>query len=281
LQTWRNTLLRHATSHEPIRTTAGEKEVLMRRANFRCFCISAAILLVSYSLQCGDKLAIARPSAGVLEIRLANSDEVAGVQFSVHASSDIVLGALNRGSRVQDPRWIVDSYAISDTVVNVVILSSTQRTLSVGEGVLIRIAYTESKPSARSAAVLTNVMIAGAHADSLAGELEDLTWSENRSLAGDINGSKISVLEQNYPNPFNPSTVIAYQLHESVMVRLSIYDIAGREVARLVDQFQNAGEYSVKWYSDSENGVRVASGLYFARLIVGNESQTRRMMLIK
>lgn len=247
----------------------------------RFFCIAIMILALVYSLRGGSKLAVVRASAGVLEVQLANSEEVGGIQFSLQVSSDLVLGPLVRGGRIQDSQWVVSSCKLSDTVVNVIILSSTCGTLCVGGGALVRIVYTESKPSAQSTASLANVMIADAHADSLAVELEGLSWSEHPFLAGNDDGSKEFVFGQNYPNPFNPSTVISYQLNKGALVRLSIYDIAGREIARLIDQFQSAGQYRVEWNSDSKNGVRAASGLYFARLNVDNASQTRRMMLVK
>jgi hypothetical protein len=86
----------------------------------------------------------------------------------------------------------------------------------------------------------------------------------------------------NYPNPFNPQTTIRYQLSASGVVRLTIYDMLGREVARLVNAVQPIGSYSVDW-----NGRGVASGVYLARLTVSNESgrdvyhQTQKLVLAR
>lgn len=87
-------------------------------------------------------------------------------------------------------------------------------------------------------------------------------------------------LDQNYPNPFNPATVIRYQLSVASHVRLSIYDVLGREVAVLLDKDQSSGEHSTEW------NAMVSSGVYFYRLeAVGTDGQkfvqTRKMMLAK
>jgi hypothetical protein len=258
----------------------GRKRFSLRLISNRLVCVSALLLTPACSLLAGNKLMVARAAEGVLEVRLVNSVEVGGIQFSLRTSSDLVLGSLDRSDRIKESNWIVSSFRICDSIVNVLILSDAGGTLSAGRGALVRIAYTESRPSALSSASLTKVMIADAHADSIGIQLENVTWSENSALAGNVNGTKIFELEQNFPNPFNPSTVITYRLNKSTLVQLSIYDIAGREVVRLIDRIQIAGEYRVEWNA-SKNGVRVATGLYFARLIAGNESQTRRMMLVK
>ncbi len=83
-------------------------------------------------------------------------------------------------------------------------------------------------------------------------------------------------LGQNYPNPFNPSTTIFYQLPRSSQVRLTVYDLLGREIMTLVNREQPAGEYSVK-----VNAGNLPSGIYLYRLEAGSFIQTRKMMLLK
>ena len=83
-------------------------------------------------------------------------------------------------------------------------------------------------------------------------------------------------LRQNYPNPFNPSTTIKYELPKASMVRLSVYDILGREVAVLVDEMKNAGTYEVKF---ERSGL--SSGVYFYRIEAGPFVQTRKLLLIR
>ena len=83
-------------------------------------------------------------------------------------------------------------------------------------------------------------------------------------------------LGDNYPNPFNPSTTIEYSVPNDSWVSLSIYNSLGQEVAALVDGEMVAGRYQVVW--DASN---VASGVYFYRLIAGNSSAMKRMLLVK
>jgi hypothetical protein len=83
-------------------------------------------------------------------------------------------------------------------------------------------------------------------------------------------------LSQNYPNPFNPSTIIEYQVPTFSRVHLKVYDVLGREVALLVNEAKNAGQYSVEW-----NAPGMPSGIYFYRLTTENFSQIKKMLLIK
>ncbi len=88
-----------------------------------------------------------------------------------------------------------------------------------------------------------------------------------------------------YPNPFNPSTTIAFSLAAPADVRLGIYDLQGREIARLVDGRQQAGGHSVAWNGRATDGRRVASGTYLARLAIdGTDRHTvhiTRLTLVK
>jgi flagellar hook assembly protein FlgD len=88
-------------------------------------------------------------------------------------------------------------------------------------------------------------------------------------------------LEPNYPNPFNPSTVMAYALAQPGHTMLRIYDIVGKEVRTLVDIYQTAGEYSVRWDGKDNLGRNVVSGVYIIKIESGNFRQSRRMTLTK
>ncbi len=83
-------------------------------------------------------------------------------------------------------------------------------------------------------------------------------------------------LSQNYPNPFNPTTRIDYTLPLDAHVSLKVYDILGREVLMLVDEFQSAGNKSV-----GLNAASLPSGVYFYRLQAGNLTAVNKMMLLK
>ena len=83
-------------------------------------------------------------------------------------------------------------------------------------------------------------------------------------------------LSQNYPNPFNPTTVISYQLKVKSIVSLKIYNILSEEVATLVNQEMNIGNYTATW-----NATNIPSGMYFYRLTSNTFSETKKMILMK
>jgi Secretion system C-terminal sorting domain len=82
-------------------------------------------------------------------------------------------------------------------------------------------------------------------------------------------------LQQNYPNPFNPTTQIIYTLPHSNIVFLIIYDLSGKEVQTLVNEYQTVGNYSVDF--DASN---LSSGIYFYKLKVGNNFVATRKMIL-
>ena len=93
-------------------------------------------------------------------------------------------------------------------------------------------------------------------------------------------------LEQNYPNPFNLSTTIEYHLIENADVNITIYDITGREVNKLVSSKKDAGVHKATWNGCNYSGITVASGVYFYKIIVYSENKTlfqkvNKMVLIK
>lgn len=83
-------------------------------------------------------------------------------------------------------------------------------------------------------------------------------------------------VSQNYPNPFNPVTTISYNLPNAVQVNLSVYSIAGRLVATLVDERQQPGEHRVHWRPDDTR-----SGTYLIKITAGEQVATRKAVLVR
>ena len=89
-------------------------------------------------------------------------------------------------------------------------------------------------------------------------------------------------LHQNRPNPFNPSTTISFTLPGECAVRLEVYDVSGRLVARLIDnERQSAGTHDVAWNGKDTSGRAAASGIYVYRLAAGKETISRKMVLLR
>ena len=86
------------------------------------------------------------------------------------------------------------------------------------------------------------------------------------------------VLDQNYPNPFNPSTTISYSIPKSGMVSLKLYDVTGKEVTTLINEYKTNGTYSLNL---NFGKYQITSGVYFYRLSSGSFSDVKKMILIK
>ncbi|MEW6701575.1 MAG: T9SS type A sorting domain-containing protein [Bacteroidota bacterium] len=111
----------------------------------------------------------------------------------------------------------------------------------------------------------------------------DGTYEYSNTVEVNFDAPVNFILEQNYPNPFNPETVISYTIGTSQLsafsnVSLKIFDVLGREVATLVNEFQQAGEYNSQF---SIRNYQLSSGVYFYTLQVGNYFQSKKMLLLK
>lgn len=85
-------------------------------------------------------------------------------------------------------------------------------------------------------------------------------------------------LNQNYPNPFNPGTKISFYIPKYSFVSLKIYDIYGRLITTLIDEYKNAGNYVLTFEADKFN---LSTGIYFYSLKTGDFTDTKKMILIK
>lgn len=83
-------------------------------------------------------------------------------------------------------------------------------------------------------------------------------------------------LYQNYPNPFNPVTKIKYSVPKSEVVQIKVYDILGKEVETLLNEFRQAGVHEVEFAADN-----LPSGVYFYRMISGSYAETKKLVLLR
>ena len=88
-------------------------------------------------------------------------------------------------------------------------------------------------------------------------------------------------LEQNYPNPFNPNTTILYNLSSDELISFEVFNLNGKKVRTLVNEYQNSGPKKVIWNADDNHGRQVPAGVYLYSIIAGNVKQTKKMLLIK
>jgi photosystem II stability/assembly factor-like uncharacterized protein len=116
------------------------------------------------------------------------------------------------------------------------------------------------------------------YAGTQGGGIYKLSISDVLSVDGD-EGADVPAgfsLGRNYPNPFNPSTTISFTVPARMFVRLTVFDVMGREIARMVDGELPAGVHECRW-----NAAGRASGVYYYRLQAGERVETRTMMMVK
>ena len=110
--------------------------------------------------------------------------------------------------------------------------------------------------------------------------VDDLkVWGYQGPPSGIVNGNAVPLifaLEQNYPNPFNPTTQINYSVAKIGLVKISVFDILGREVKTLVNEVKTPGFYAVDFV-----GTSLSSGMYFYRMESGSFVDTKKMTFIK
>jgi len=91
----------------------------------------------------------------------------------------------------------------------------------------------------------------------------------------------VFAVEQNYPNPFNPTTEIRYALPQDAYVSVTVYNALGQTVKTLIAEQQEAGYHGTTWAGDNASGQKVASGVYFFKVVAGSSVSAKKMLLLK
>ena len=111
-------------------------------------------------------------------------------------------------------------------------------------------------------------------------------WRDNSwylsvdQIVSNLNPSEFD-LSQNYPNPFNPKTKIRFNLPESGNVKLTIFNALGQEVNVLVDKYLSAGSHEADWDGSSFSGDFSASGIYYYKLELNDNTKVMKMLMLK
>ena len=142
-----------------------------------------------------------------------------------------------------------------DTLAAKEILSDLKLTKQVDDDFLIRFSMAGS---------LLGIKVTGSN------------FKQNQSTNSQILKPSIYALDQNYPNPFNPTTIIKYSMPIDNHVSIKVFDVLGREVALLVNEYKQAGEHSITF-----DASKLANGVYVYKIEAGPFVQTRKMTLIK
>ena len=110
-------------------------------------------------------------------------------------------------------------------------------------------------------------------------------WINEGANESSLNNFESKVREKRikimiYPNPFNSSVTIQYFLKKEEKLLLTLYDVKGKQVKILSNTIETAGLKSIKWDSNDRNGKRVPSGIYFVSLMVNNQKEIKKLLLI-
>ena len=93
--------------------------------------------------------------------------------------------------------------------------------------------------------------------------------------------SPVAELKQNFPNPFNPITNIGYDLPEDGEVQLTVYNLKGQLVKRLLNKRDSIGPHTVVWDGTDSRGNKCSSGVYYYRLTTNGKSVSKKMLMLK
>ena len=116
--------------------------------------------------------------------------------------------------------------------------------------------------------------------EALNGPFEIIIY-KTLAVESDNHLPQMFALHQNYPNPFNPVTTLRYEMPARTKVNITIYDIRGRKIVELVNGYMHAGYNKVIWNSSDSMGHPVSTGIYFARMVTPEYTNTIKMSLIK
>ena len=96
-----------------------------------------------------------------------------------------------------------------------------------------------------------------------------------------MSGPVLFNLYQNFPNPFNSSTNIKYEIFKSGLVKIVIINSKGEEVRSIINKYHLAGEYLIQWDGRDNQGINMASGIYFYKIISKERIKTQKMIYLK
>ena len=230
---------------------------------------------------------------GLIEIPLVvtNQAELAALDIPLSFSEGVTLKEVSfTGTRVDYFDLKVANIDNENNRVLIGLLpqisAADKADLAAGSGTVARLMFEINDPMVDELVLNTEVVNSPYHALSFVyhegveivmenPEFEGMTISlANFSAEPEL--PKEFSLAQNYPNPFNPATVIDYALPKAADVNLTVYNVLGQKVTTLVDTYQEAGQQQANFDASAN-----ASGIYFYRLVAGDFTETKKMMLLK
>lgn len=184
---------------------------------------------------------------------------------TIFAGAQATLDSMRPGgsyvSRNGGKSWELTKYGLPDSAIDVAafqpFLDTRSNTLYISMTLLFGPSQEVSNIYRMSEAIITNV-------------------DEARNI-----GPKVQLALSNYPNPFNSETSLLYSVPRAERIRIRIYNILGKEVIRLLEEVRKPGEYRIHWNGTDHSGNRLPSGIYLARMQIGQDMTTIKLLLLK
>ena len=230
--------------------------------------------LQSAQISTGDELSFEAGMTVDVPIVLTTSKPLAGIQISLEYDSEVMTPR----EPITTERTVGMSVAHNSTEGKILILvyDVSGKTISSGSGPVLVLPFTVSPHAdGHSEIVFEEVILADELANPVPAEVKSTPVTIERALP-----TKYDLI-QNYPNPFNPETVIEFQLPEESYVTLTVFNVLGQEIRKLVDGRKSGGFYKVIWDGRSDVGRDVSTGVYFFRLQANEFVSVKKMMLLK
>jgi hypothetical protein len=210
------------------------------------------LIILGHRVPCDEPWSGSSKYAGAIEVGSSND------MISIKTDEDVGAVKFTFNEAV-DPQLAVPDMQMKVSGNQVVVYSMSGHAISAGKKDILKL---------KRGANLLSVEAANCN-----GEVLKVISDETKPSA--------SMLIQNFPNPFNPGTVLKYTLPKDVYVRLAIYNVLGQKVKTLVDEYKSVGTYTITWDGTNEYGHVVSSGIYFYRLVAGENMVTKKMILMK
>ncbi|MCK4372045.1 MAG: T9SS type A sorting domain-containing protein [candidate division Zixibacteria bacterium] len=263
--------------------------------------VAIALLVPSMVFGAATSFGVAKTITGennlvTVPLEISNKANLTALDIPLSFTEGVTLKEVNfEGTRVEYFDLKVASIDNENRTVLIGLLPQmghdAKPDLAAGTGTIANLVFEITDPSVKSVTVeavkmtdphheLTFVYHAFSQGGQRSIDLENPKFEAvTVALSGGAPAGNMPVefsLSQNYPNPFNPTTVIAYGLPVAQRVNLTIYNVLGQTVATLVDGVQQAGPKQAEWNA-SDN----SSGVYFYRLTTEQNTETRKMLLLK
>jgi hypothetical protein len=210
------------------------------------------------------------PSGDMLSVPLFAEirEEASAVQFEIEFNPEALTGIeISKGDMVS--RMTLD-YSLADNRIKGILYNLGGESFGPLTGELFDLSFRidDGGFDAGSDIRLTEFLIVNPAADFMPVEIKGQLPEDFR-------------LAQNYPNPFNAGTNIRFEVPSAGYVELSVYDLLGRQVAILLDDFISAGNHVITWDGRAGDGNTMATGVYFYRLRAKDFDETKKMLLVK